>query len=175
VETNAGVTPVAGGLRLTYYRPESSAGEPLPVRAGDQVEVLARAITVRNFGDPGSFDYRGYLRRQDIELQGTLRNAALLTILGHPQLTVSDRFVRLRDRFLRTIDDLFASHPEEGALARAMLLGDRSFVERDRVVDYQKTGVYHVLVLAGLHVGALAAFFFGRDESCGSACFHALH
>ncbi len=40
-----------------------------------------------------------------------------------------------------------------------MLLGDRSFVERDRVVDFQKTGVYHVLVLAGLHVGALAAFF----------------
>jgi competence protein ComEC len=40
-----------------------------------------------------------------------------------------------------------------------MLLGDRSFVERQRVVDFQKTGVYHVLVLAGLHVGALSAFF----------------
>ncbi len=40
-----------------------------------------------------------------------------------------------------------------------MLLGDRSFVDHDRVVEFQKTGVYHVLVLAGLHVGALTAFF----------------
>ena len=40
-----------------------------------------------------------------------------------------------------------------------MLLGDRSFVDHDRVVEYQQTGVYHVLVLAGLHVGALTAFF----------------
>ena len=40
-----------------------------------------------------------------------------------------------------------------------MLLGDRSFVEHDRVAEFQQTGVYHVLVLAGLHVAALTAFF----------------
>jgi competence protein ComEC len=43
---------------------------------------------------------------------------------------------------------------------RAMLLGDRSFVERDEAVDFQKTGVFHVLVVAGLHVGALAFFLY---------------
>jgi competence protein ComEC len=73
-------------------------------------------------------------------------------------LTLSDRFARVRGRFLSSLNDLFASRADEGALARAMLLGDRSFVERDRAVDFQKTGVYHVLVLAGLHVGALAAY-----------------
>jgi competence protein ComEC len=41
-----------------------------------------------------------------------------------------------------------------------MLLGDRSFVERDEAVDFQKTGVFHVLVVAGLHVGALAFFLY---------------
>ena len=58
-----------------------------------------------------------------------------------------------------SLNDLFARGRTKAALARAMLLGDRSFVEHDRVVEFQKTGVYHVLVLAGLHVGALAAFF----------------
>jgi competence protein ComEC len=160
VETPSGDAPVAGGLRLTYYRPELRGAEgPPAARAGDRVEVFARAIPVHNFGDPGSFDYRGYLERQNIQLQATLRNAALLTVVDHPRLTVSERFARLRGRLLRSLDELFASRPDEGALARAMLLGDRSFVEHDRVVDYQKTGVYHVLVLAGLHVGALAAFF----------------
>jgi competence protein ComEC len=39
-----------------------------------------------------------------------------------------------------------------------MLLGDRSFVEQDTSLDFQKSGVFHVLVVAGLHVGALAIF-----------------
>ncbi len=159
VESSAGVTPVAGGLRLTYYGGESGIAAAPPARAGDRVEVLARARPLRNFGDPGSFDFRGYLARQNIQLQGSLRNGQLLTIVGHPRLTLFDRFARVRGRFLNSLNDLFASRPDEGALARAMLLGDRSFVERDHVVDFQKTGVYHVLVLAGLHVGALAAFF----------------
>jgi competence protein ComEC len=159
VEASAGVTPVSGGLRLTYYTPESGSGNPPQVRAGDRIEALVRARPIYNYGDPGSFDFRGYLARQNIQLQGALRNGQLLTIVGHPRLSLSDRFARVRGRFLSSLNELFASQPEEGALARAMLLGDRSFVEHDRVVDFQKTGVYHVLVLAGLHVGALAAFF----------------
>jgi competence protein ComEC len=158
VESAQGVTPVAGGLRLTYYGSESGR-DALAVLAGDRVEALARARTVVNFGDPGSFDMRGFLASQNIQLQAALRNGQLLTVAGYPKLSVSDHLARLRGRFLRTLDELFATHMEEGALARAMLLGDRSFVERDRAVDYQKTGVYHVMVLAGLHVGALAAFF----------------
>lgn len=159
VESSSGITPVAGGLRLTYYHEESSKADPPAARAGDRVEALVRARPVLNYGDPGSFDFRGYLARQNIQLQGSLRNGQLLTILGHPRLTLTERFARTRGYFLLALNDLFASRPDEGALARAMLLGDRSFVEHDTVVDFQKTGVYHVLVLAGLHVGALAAFF----------------
>lgn len=160
VESSAGVTPVTGGLRLTTYRDESRRGDSLPARAGDRVEAFVHAIPIRNFGDPGSFDERAYLALQGIELQATLRNAQLLRVLDpHPRLTVSDRLARLRGRLLHSVDSLFAHRPEEAALARAMLLGDRSFVDHDRVTEYQQTGVYHVLVLAGLHVGALAAFF----------------
>jgi competence protein ComEC len=160
VQTAEGVTPVAGGLRLTYYTPGSpTAPTPPAARAGDAVETLVRVRPVNNFGDPGAFDFRGYLTRRNIQLQGSLRSGQLLTIVGHPAMRMSDRLARVRGRFLGALDDLFAARPDEGALARAMLLGDRSFVERDRTADYQKTGVYHVLVLAGLHVGALAAFF----------------
>ena len=40
-----------------------------------------------------------------------------------------------------------------------MLLGDRSFVDSEVVTAFQKTAAYHVLVVAGLHVGALVVFF----------------
>ena len=48
-----------------------------------------------------------------------------------------------------------------------MLLGDRSFVDRAESVDFQKTGVFHVLVVAGLHVGALAFFVYWAGRKLG--------
>jgi competence protein ComEC len=159
VESAGGITPASGGLRVTSYTEEPNANAPPLARAGDRVEVLARALPVRNFGNPGSFDNRAYLALQGIHLQGALRNDQLLAVLEHPRLTLSERLARMRGRLLRSLNQIFASRPDEAALARAMLLGDRSFVEHDRVVEFQQTGVYHVMVLAGLHVGALTAFF----------------
>jgi predicted membrane metal-binding protein len=111
------------------------------------------------FRQSGSVDERRYLALQGIHLQGGLHNGQLLTILNHPRLTHPERLARARGRLLRSINGLFVSRPHEAAPARAMLLGDRSFVEHGRVVEFQQTGVYHLLVLAGLQVGALTAFF----------------
>ena len=41
-----------------------------------------------------------------------------------------------------------------------MLLGDRSFVDSEVVTAFQKTAAYHMLVVAGLHVGALVVSFW---------------
>jgi competence protein ComEC len=41
-----------------------------------------------------------------------------------------------------------------------MLLGDRNFLDSAVVKAFQKTTAYHVLVVAGLHVGALVIFIF---------------
>ena len=59
---------------------------------------------------------------------------------------------------------LYAGTPQIAGVLRAMLLGDRSFVDRTEATDFQKTGVFHVLVVAGLHVGAIAfaLYWVGR-------------
>jgi len=51
-----------------------------------------------------------------------------------------------------------------------MLLGDRSFVDSSVVLAYQKTAAYHVLVVAGLHVGALVIFCGRWGSACGFRC-----
>ena len=148
----------AGGLRLSYFR-NPNVDETLPqLRAGDRVEALARARPARNFLDPGAFDERGFLERQDIQLRGTLRSAELLRKLGTPPLTISHRLARLRGKSLERLDELFSGAPDRAAVLRAMLLGDRNFVDSDLALTFQKTAAYHVLVVAGLHVAALAIF-----------------
>ena len=49
---------------------------------------------------------------------------------------------------------------DRAAIARAMLLGDRSFLDSQQAESFRETGAFHVLVVAGLHVGVLAAFLF---------------
>src|SRR6266478_304929 len=148
-----------GGLRLSYSpRPEDS---PLPaLHAGDEVSVLTQAKRPQVFRDEGAFDRRAYLATQGINLVATLRSPELMQRLSPAPRTAGTVLARARRELREEVDRLFGGRPEVAAVLRAMLLGDRSFVERDEAVDFQKTGVFHVLVVAGLHVGALAFFLY---------------
>jgi hypothetical protein len=84
VEVGGSEVPVQGGLRVNYYW-EPGAPDPPEARAGDRIEALVRARPPRDFGDPGGFDYRGYLERQNINLEGSLRSGELLTVVATPR------------------------------------------------------------------------------------------
>lgn len=153
---------VSGGLRTNLYGDPAST-EPLVhdvFRAGDRVEALLHARPPRNFLDPGAFDFRGSLARQKIDLTGSLRTAELLRLIDRPAPRLTDRIAHARGALLARLDALFAGQPARAAVLRAMLLGDRSFVDSETVTAFQKTAAYHVLVVAGLHVGAFAVVLF---------------
>lgn len=152
------IVPVRGGLRLTYYRGEQNDAPPA-LQAGDAVEALCRAHTPRNYLNPGAFDERGYLAHQRIGLLGSLRSTELIKLTALPKLSLSQHLARLRGQLLARIDQLYSGNQNQIAVLRAMLLGDRNFVNSDLAVSFQKTAAFHVLVLAGLHVAALAGFF----------------
>lgn len=163
VEIAGSSVAVSGGMRLNLYGEPSAPGvaaAPPDLRAGDRVEALVRARQPRNFEDPGAFDLRRYLAGQKIDLTGSLRSGQLLQLIGRPKPTLSQRLARVRGDMLARLDNLFPGQPQRAAVLRAMLLGDRSFVDSDVVTAFQKTSAYHVLVVAGLHVGALVVFLF---------------
>lgn len=153
--------PVAGGLRINFSPRD---GEEAPdVHAGDAVSVVVQAALPQVFRDEGAFDRRAYLASQHTDLIATLRVGTLLGRI-QPGQGVATWLPRIRRRLRDEIDELFAASPEVAATMRAMLLGDRSFVERREAESFQKTGAFHILVVAGLHVGAIAfvLFWIGR-------------
>ncbi len=158
VEIRGEKVPVSGGLRLNLYQDRPGIAPPPPLRAGDTVEALASAGLPRNFLDPGAFDDRGYLVRQGIDLEGTVRAAALLERLPGPGPGLRARLARLRGAMLVEADRVFG--PERAPVVRAMLLGDRSFIDSTLAETFQKAAVYHVLVIAGLHVAFLTLAIF---------------
>lgn len=148
-----------GGLRLSFSpKPDDPA---LPaLHAGDEVTVIAQAKRPQLFRDEGAFDRRAYLASQRIDLVAALRSPNLIQRVSAARPSTGTLLARIRHRLRDEVDALFAGRQEVAAVLRAMLLGDRSFVDRDEAVDFQKTGVFHVLVVAGLHVGALAFFLY---------------
>jgi competence protein ComEC len=156
VPSSGQIVNVSGGLRVSSY------GEAPPslmaLEAGDRIEVLAQARLPRNFMDPGATDYRGELSRQGIELIATLRSPELITLLPRPPPTLAHRLARLRARLRDRISSLLSSSPDQAAVLRAMVLGDRGFVDNDIADAFRKTSSYHLLVIAGHHVAALATF-----------------
>lgn len=159
VEETGRSMPVQGGLRLTFYRDTDNDNPPM-ARAGDVVEALCRARIPRNYLDPGAFDERAYLARNGIQLLGSLRSAELLQVITPAKPSLGECLAHVRGNLLTRLDALFAASPAQIAVLRAMLLGDRNFVNADIAEVFQKTAAFHVLVLAGLHVGALAFFIF---------------
>ena len=115
------------------------------------------------FRDDGAFDRRAYLAEQNVDLVATLRAPGLMERTAASRTTAATLLAHVRRRLRDEIDELFAKTPQVGGVLRAMLLGDRSFVDRSESTDFQKTGVFHVLVVAGCTWGRWRYFCFGWD------------
>jgi competence protein ComEC len=159
VEFGGNFVNASGGLRIDYSPKPNDISLPA-VHAGDEIALLAQAKLPRIYRDDGAFDRRGYLAEQNIHLVATLRAPELLECVNRGRASPATIIAKLRHRLREEVDILFPRAPQFSATLRAMLLGDRTFIDRSESVDFQKTGVFHVLVVAGLHVGALAVFLF---------------
>ncbi|HYM12065.1 MAG TPA: ComEC/Rec2 family competence protein [Bryobacterales bacterium] len=158
VEAIGQSTPAGGGVRVTVVR---RPGEPpADLHYGDHVEFLARLRLPHNFQDPGGFDRVTFLRRQGIEMTATVRaGVPFRRLAGRRGSRVLALIWTTREWAEGRIDRLLGAGSTAAGVVKAMLLGDAAYIDRSLGVSFQRTGAYHALVVAGLHVGALAWFF----------------
>jgi len=173
-------TAARGGVRVTVRRREGDT--PLTLDYGQRVEFLCRLRRPRNFGNPGSFDRVGYLEKQNIHLLATVRPGTPIHDLGDgggaageaAMWSVRRAAKKRLDALLRSKAEQPPGGPSEAsfeasseatseasseaqAILKAMLLGDRSLLNRETTTAFQRVGTYHALVISGLHVGVVAA------------------
>jgi competence protein ComEC len=126
------------------------------VRAGDRLRVFALLTTPSRAMNAGEFDYAEYLRgdRQLCHLH--TEHAECVTLIGGGSPWSLRRLidnVRLDGRrsLARYLD------PRRSSLAAAVILGAREQLDPEQTEAFMETGTVHLLVVAGLHVGILAA------------------
>lgn len=135
---------------------ERQGGLPLPWRYGDKVWVSGRLERPRGPRNPGDFDGRAYLQRQGIGYVlagggGPSGWRLLARGRGNPAMAVAHS---LRGRLAAVMDATVP--PQEAALLKGLVLGDRAGLSPDVTEDYRRAGLSHVLSVSGLHVGFVA-------------------
>src|SRR5882724_1911255 len=96
---------------------------------------LRRARLPQLFRDEGVFDRRAYLRSQGIDLTAELRSSELLERIEPAKPSPRTVLATVRRRLRETLSSMFPDAPEEAAVLRAMLLGNRSFLDRSESVN----------------------------------------
>jgi competence protein ComEC len=133
-------------------------GDTLPaITYGNLVEVEARVRKPVNFGNPGAFDFAGYLARQDIYWTASARGAdKLQMVAGQCGSGWHKAWFAARRWALQRVEHLFEGDSYTIAMMSGMLLGDAHAIERSWTEEFRRTGTYHTLVISGLHITVLA-------------------
>ncbi|HUX67887.1 MAG TPA: ComEC/Rec2 family competence protein [Terriglobales bacterium] len=175
--------PAAGGVRLYAYPPSSpaaarddltEAAPPPPasaawaapllrLHAGQGLAASLHLRPLRTYHDPGVADFAAAARRQGIAFSATL---PLHAWRAWPAWAAPPAVVlraRIWGWLSRRLDRLAppTAQPRLNALLRGMLLGDVGRLDQATRANFQIDGVYHLLVVAGLHIGILAALLIG--------------
>lgn len=102
-----------------------------------------------------SKEYATYLRTQGIEAVGHLQSYSVGD--AEPRLSLTGRLMQWREKLIRHFDQATEAHiGEKGrALLYALVLGERSRLDKADREIFAEAGLAHLLALSGFHLGVI--------------------
>ncbi len=127
------------------------------ISCGDTISVTGTVEKVFGASNPGSFDYKEYLKSLNVSgiFTSDDENVKILSRRGF----LLDKIYSVRDRFIKT-SDMFLSPSASGTL-RAVVGGDRTDISPDDEDNFKKSGVYHIVAISGLHLSIFIYAAYG--------------
>ncbi|MDF1570232.1 MAG: ComEC/Rec2 family competence protein [Bacteroidales bacterium] len=118
---------------------------------GEHLLVRGRLSRIRNNGNPGEFDYAGYMDRKRTRYQVFVRDPGLFRVLGERETAQVYGPARLRQRIIGGWD---REDPDVAVLS-ALTLGYKSWLDQETKSTFSDAGAMHLLAVSGLHVGMI--------------------
>ena len=160
------VMPANGHARLMISPSGDAARKDfadLALDYGSRIRVLVRLQRARGYANPGSPDFNEFLERRGYDLKGVIKSPLLIEHIG--QASTNRALAFLYHLRLRMMDALGSSFdPRVAGTLKAMLTGNRYFLDGETVDRLRESSTFHTLVIAGLHIGIIAwALIGGRS------------
>lgn len=165
------VRPATGCVRLILPLADGDAAsefKSLALDYGSRVRTLVRLERARSYNNPGSPDFNDFLERRGYDLKGTIKSPLLIEPLGRSHTNrLLGLLYHLRLALMSALDLRFS--PQVAGTLKAMLAGNRYFLDQETVERLREGATFHTLVIAGLHIGIIAWALLGFGNALGSA------
>jgi len=151
------VVPVSGKINVRVLNdiPDISAGDVLFFKSGIR--------SIRNFNNPGGFDYKRHMAFKGI-LGTAYVDGEKIRIEQSKESVEWKRLIEnARKKFALLIDNSAPS--DEAGVLKALVIGDQNSISPEIREDFNRTGTSHILSISGLHIGIVATvsfLFFNR-------------
>lgn len=164
--------PVAGRVRFTVRWPADA--QPALFHCGERVRAVVRLLHPQIYRDPGAWNREEFLLGQGVSATATVKIEQIEMRAPPSQIAWSCRISNWQHGAamrLQTLPTLTQKLPatlrisaDDAAMLAAMVAGDRSYLTRSLRVGFERTGSFHMLVVAGFHLAVITAFLFWITE-----------
>ena len=124
------------------------------INYGDIVFVSGKLNVPEKPIFPNIFDYNLYLQRENVY---TIFYQQNFELVDKQPNKIKQMSFRIRNSIENTTDTFFRE-PVSSVL-KSMITGNKSALDKDIKEDFINTGLIHILVISGLHIGFCAAIF----------------
>ena len=147
-------TIIESNGNLLVYLPISNHSRAITL--GDQLNFKAEIYPIPKAKNPKAFDFSRYMHTQNVHYQTFVDEDEwqMQRFRSTPNLKTLAYEVQ---QYCLSILRNYLSGDNEYAVAAALILGDKSNIDRTLKNAYAKTGAMHVLAVSGLHVGLIYA------------------
>jgi competence protein ComEC len=152
LEGNSKPFPVTGRIRLTV------SGEGSNLSIGDRIVFRSRIRSIRNFSNPGGFDYQRYMAFKKVWGSTYVSLNKLILIEKNRTKGVGVAISGARRRISELIDKV--GDKEQQGVLKALIVGNRNAISPELRKAFNRTGAGHLLAISGLHVGIIATASF---------------
>ncbi|NQZ13934.1 MAG: ComEC/Rec2 family competence protein [Alphaproteobacteria bacterium] len=130
------------------------------IQSGQRIKVLAKLNPPSSPVSPSAFDFQRYAYFKGIGAVGFIYNTPEII---EPAAGGSYFWAKVRERLSERIDQ-HLNGKREGAIATALMTGQRGAIEKDDIQAMRDAGLAHLLAISGMHVGMIVGvlFFFSR-------------
>ena len=143
---------VTGRIRVT------ATGNLPDLSAGDRISFAGKIRSIRNFNNPGGFDYRRYMAFKKIQTTSYVQGKQVVTLKKNREKGIR-RFIE--DSRCK-ISDLIEreGRGEEYGVLKALIIGERNSIPQHLREAFNRAGAGHLLAISGLHIGIVATITF---------------
>ena len=152
--------PASLRLLLSWYGHDDSSN--ISLAPGQKWQFTVRVRRPYSFMNPGGFDYESWMLQQGIQASGYIRGEALLIAPSQNNwdwksnwdwkgLNVRLALNKKRHIIKGQIKNAGLS-PEATAIITALMIGDRSFMQKEHYKVFRLGGISHLLAISGLHL-----------------------